>query len=685
MLTTKKSNRLKRLQDLEAKVNALQRAGLKGPPLWQPFANSPQEKAYYSKADELFFGGAAGGGKTDLLLGLAVTSHRRSIIYRREAVQAASIVDRSKEILGTHWGFNGGSYTWTSPDGRLMRFAGVKEEASWAKHQGQPFDFVGWDELAHFTRLQFRLLNGWNRTSVVGQRCRVVAAGNPPTTPEGRWVVEEFAPWLDPSSPNPAEPGELRWYAVLDGKLTWLEDGKEFDYTEKNGTTLHVIPRSRTFIPAKVTDNPVYVKTGYIATLQGLPEPMRSQFLYGDFTIREEDSAWQVIPTDWVRKAQARWKPEKPAGAKQTHIGVDVSRGGQDQTIIARRYGTWFAPLLKHPGIEVPDGPTAATLVIKAHEDQAEVRVDVIGVGGSCYDVLKEQSWFKTVGVNNSEAKIIHHLRDRSRRLKFVNVRAASYWKLREALDPVNGENLALPPDPELVADLTAPRFKVGVGGIQVESKDDIKKRLGRSPDAADSVVLAFFSPNFTPQTPRVVPLSYKAVLGPGRDKARGGRVILAISAEEAAALGPIEEHGLLAVNIHSAPNDTTHLDGITSPILGRAHFCIRDIDPQDYASRWGQPQADFGGLTPEEALVGKEVAKAFANEVLKQRDRRWEALLIVSDTDNRRAVAAAIAAADLVRLPHSFIVFEGRPEGIERLDSPCPHTTRVLKGGAHA
>src|SRR5204863_10137483 len=81
-------------------------------------------------------------------------------------------------------------------------------------------------------------------------------------------------------------------------------------------------------------------------------------------------------------------------------------------------------------------------------------------------------------------------LPDPSGNYRLVTVRAASYLKLRECLHPVHGQNLALPPDSELLADLCAPHYKLTASGIQLEAKEDIVQRLGRSPDAADAVVL---------------------------------------------------------------------------------------------------------------------------------------------------------------------------------------------------
>jgi hypothetical protein len=75
--------------------------------------------------------------------------------------------------------------------------------------------------------------------------------------------------------------------------------------------------------------------------------------------------------------------------------------------------------------------------------------------------------------------------------LTFRNLRAWSYWTMREMLDPVKGQGLMLPPDQELLSDLTAPRWKMTLQGVQIEAKEDIVKRLGRSPDAGDAVVLS--------------------------------------------------------------------------------------------------------------------------------------------------------------------------------------------------
>jgi hypothetical protein len=94
--------------------------------VWTPTPGSPQESAFNCPADELFYGGSAGSGKTDLGLGLALTQHRRSLILRRINKDALKLVERTADILKTRDGFNGQLQRWRLPDGRQVDFAGCR-------------------------------------------------------------------------------------------------------------------------------------------------------------------------------------------------------------------------------------------------------------------------------------------------------------------------------------------------------------------------------------------------------------------------------------------------------------------------------------------------------------------------------------------------------------------------------
>ncbi|OZI23740.1 terminase [Bordetella genomosp. 9] len=447
--------------------------------VWYPLPG-PQTMAYTSTATIIGYGGAAGGGKTDLACGKSLTQHQKVLVLRREATQLTGIVDRFTELLGGRDGYNGAERIWRLT-GRQIEFGSTPNPDDWNKYQGRPHDLLVFDEAANFLESQVRALLGWLRSVDPNQRCQALLTFNPPTNAEGRWIVDFFAPWLDPKHPNPAKPGELRWFATIDGKDVEVADGTPFQH---GGDT--ITPLSRTFIPSRVSDNPYLMGTGYMATLQSLPEPLRSQMLHGDFQAGMEDDAMQVIPTAWIEAAQARWKQRSPK-PRMDSLGVDVARGGRDNTILARRHGNWYDEPLVYEGKATPDGPAVAGVVIAALRDAAPIHIDVIGVGASPYDFLRHANQ-QIIGVNVAEQATA---RDKSGKLGFANIRSQLWWGMREDLDPANDTGIALPPDRQLLVDLAAPVWRLQSSTIYVESREDIIKRIGRSPDWASAYLLA--------------------------------------------------------------------------------------------------------------------------------------------------------------------------------------------------
>jgi hypothetical protein len=454
---------------------------------WLPLPG-PQTQAFESVADVIGYGGAAGGGKTDLAIGMSMTKHVKSAFFRREGPQLQGIIDRFEEIVGNRDGYNGQKNIWRYND-RQFEFGSCPHAGDEKKQQGRPKDFLVLDEAANFLESQVRFLMGWVRTTKKNQKCTVLMTFNPPTDNDGEWVVSFFAPWLDPLHENPAKPGELRYFAVIDGEDKEVESADRFEH---DGDL--IIPQSRTFIPSKVMDNPFLVETGYIATLQALPEPLRSQMLKGDFMAGKADNPWQVCPTEWVQAAMDRWVPEGKLSPMDS-MGVDVARGGKDETVIARRHGAWFDVNDCHPGSDTPNGQIVAGLTLAKRKDSAVVHMDVVGVGASPYDIMKGND-IHIVGIQSAAKAEDSHgktLWDKSKQISFINYRSYMWWYLRECLDPETGENMSLPPDPKLKADLCAVRWKYSARGIQVESKEDIAshKRLGRSTNDGDAIVYA--------------------------------------------------------------------------------------------------------------------------------------------------------------------------------------------------
>jgi hypothetical protein len=454
-----------------------------GEHVWTPNPG-PQTSAFFSPADELFYGGQAGGGKTDLGLGLALTAHRRSLILRRINKDALRLVERAAEIIGHRDGYNGQLQRWNL-GGRMIAFSGCEYDADKHRFKGDPHDLIYFDEGTDFLQSQYRFIIGWNRSTEEKQICRVVVGSNPPTTAEGLWVIKHWAPWLDPLHPRPARPGELRWF-------TTGPEGTDVE-VEHRGPHLvkgeEIWARSRTYIPARLADNPDLRRTGYGAVLAGLPEELRRAYRDGNFGASLQDDDYQVIPTAWIEASQRRWRADGGRGITMTAIGVDVAQGGSDKSVLAARHGGWYASLVRKPGYQTQDGSAVAAAIAAIRRDRCPVVVDVGGGWGGDTVARLRDNGIPVVGFNGASASFA---KTKDRQLSFYNKRAEAWWRMREELDPGQdgGAILALPPDASVKADLAAPRWELTPRGIKIEDKDAIRKRLGRSPDDGDAIVM---------------------------------------------------------------------------------------------------------------------------------------------------------------------------------------------------
>ena len=506
--------------------------------IWQPFPNSPQEFAFHHPADELFYGGAAGSGKTDLILGLSAFA-KHSLLLRREFPRCRAIIERSREIFARNISihakdsYNESLHLWRLSESNTIQIGSVQYEQDWQKYQGQAHDLKCWDELTEFSEMQFRKINIWNRHPDPSVRCRIVATGNPPTTVDGEWVLDYWGAFIDPDyDGDRAEQGSLVWFVRkyigeedqdVEIARTPLSEVKEYmargempprpihEYTLPNGTVKQLEGRSRSFIGGKVEDNPVLMAKGYDKTLEALPIELRTRFREGNFIRIVESTDLQVIPTAWIVAAMDRWIAHmgtksldygnalsiyrtKNQVPNMSAMGVDPSRGGDDETAIAVRFADWIAPLHLTKGKYVEDGDAVRDIIHNLRIGNPQINIDVVGVGSSPYDSCKKMGW-GVIAINGGASATDRNNRpitDRTGLLRFRDINAMLAWKLMEALDPQYNPTLMLPPDPKLKAELCSiRRASIDGGVVSIESKKEVKKRLGRSPDRADAVKYA--------------------------------------------------------------------------------------------------------------------------------------------------------------------------------------------------
>ena len=337
---------------------------------------------------------------------------------------------------------------------------------------------------------QYIFLTTWNRTEMKNVRTRIIGAGNPPTTVDGEWVIRRWAAWLDPQHNNPAVPGELRWYAMLDDKEEEFEDNKPIEFKQET-----IYPTSRTFIAASLENNPYY-GAEYKARLQSLPPELRSKFLYGDFGLVFEDDPWQVIPSAFIKAGKERWRALKDANKLEelTNVnpayGLDPAEAGEDLSALCK-LNVNVVQWIKY--FEDPDLMKLSewTVAMMIGHQSAPLGLDANGLGAGVFYRMKQLN-YRAIGLK-TQSKV--SFRDRTGNMQFLNLRSYLWWLLRDALDPYGNIKLAIPDnDQRLERELIAPRWRLTESGlVQVDSKDVLRERLGRSTDSADALMLALY------------------------------------------------------------------------------------------------------------------------------------------------------------------------------------------------
>lgn len=452
---------------------------------WFP-QDGPQTAAYKSEADELLYGGAAGGGKSAFLVGYSLNEAQNAVIFRNGLKAVNELENYALSVVGSRDGFNSQKHFLDLGGGRSLEFDSLEQPGSEQFWQGKRRDVVGFDEATQMAKARVEFVMRWAGSAKEGTRTRVILATNPPLSDEGNWLITWFAPWVDPMFPTPAKPGELRWFVNnAEGDPVWVSGPGRHDRGDGEMSTA----KSRTFIPALLQDNRYLRDTGYRAQIENSPEPLRSALLNGNFMAARKDHSKQVIPSDWVRLAQARWNPEHSKRAMLC-LGVDVAGGGVDKEVIAPLHlGNHFGEPALHQGVDTKDGPATAARILTVQRNSAPIGIDMTGGWGGAAMGHLRQAEVDVMGLTFSH---VTGALEPKMRVPYANLRTEMYWELRLALDPKSGEDIALPPGARLLAELTSPRWDLKGSKLHVESKDEIAKRIGGSTDISDALVIAW-------------------------------------------------------------------------------------------------------------------------------------------------------------------------------------------------
>lgn len=234
--------------------------------VWSP---QPKQRMFLERPeDEALYGGSAGGGKSESLVieGLRQVHipYYKGLILRKTFPQLSELIDKSlnyypKIIKGAR--YNGSEHTWRFPSGAKITFGSMQHSQDKTNYQGKAYDYIGFDELTHFSYDEYIYLKSRNRPNGAGTRCYVRATANPGGIGHG-WVKDRFI--------TAAKPMTTIWEDVL----VKYPDG----HTESK-------KQSRIFVPSSVFDNQILLNNDpeYLTRLASMPEAERNALLYGDW------------------------------------------------------------------------------------------------------------------------------------------------------------------------------------------------------------------------------------------------------------------------------------------------------------------------------------------------------------------------------------------------------------------
>jgi len=211
----------------------------------------------------------------------------------------------------------------------------------------------------------------------------------------------------------------------------------------------------------------------------------------GEFPKESEE---QLIPLAWIEAAQERWRIHQEQGwrlQKPLRLGVDIAGMGRDLSSFCKRKGHFVFPFEVN-GSKNHMENAGKTKSILESERGALAFIDTIGEGAGVFSRLEEQGMNNIFSCKFSESA--KGLTDITEGYEFANMRAYLFWRVRDWLNPAFDSEACLPPDDELTEELTSIEYMFRSDGkIQIEPKEEIVKRLGRSTDKTDSLANTFY------------------------------------------------------------------------------------------------------------------------------------------------------------------------------------------------
>lgn len=374
--------------------------------IWQPQAR--QAEFMRRSEYECFYGGAAGGGKSDALVIEALRQvhipHYRAILFRKTFPQARELILKSLRYYKLAYPkalYNASEHCWTFPSGAKIYFGSMPTRDSYLNYQGLSYAFIGFDELTHFTQEEYEYLISRNRADGAGVRVYIRSTGNPGNIGHA-WVKSRFITAMPPNTP-------YTFQATV---------------TDNEGNNIEV-KRNRIFIPSSVFDNKALLENdpNYLANLAMLPQAQRNALLYGDWNTFEgqvftewRDNAEGYITRKYTHVIEPFKIPKHWRRYRSFDFGYSrpfaVQWWAVDEDGVAYLYRQWYGCKKDSPNTGIKIEPRQIAQEIRRAEDEAGEK-NIIGVAdpsiwdnsrgydGTIINMFEREGVFFSKGKNN--------------------------------------------------------------------------------------------------------------------------------------------------------------------------------------------------------------------------------------------------------------------------------------------
>lgn len=320
------------------------------------------------------------------------------------------------------------------------------------------------DEAAAIKRVIWRTI----RNLAVGENDRVIAILNPIEQSGPAWDAWTSPAWNSINVNALDHPNVVHKKEIIPGAVSWSwADNMVKEHCEL------------------LTKEKLEIYDGEIIKWQGkkyAPNPIFQSRVLG---IAPSESETQLIKTSWIQAAKLFEYEPRPED--ELVIALDPSRYGGDFSVMVARKGKkilWIQrrkASSKNPSVELANWLREASLM-----EPDRIFIDEVGLGAGVVDVCRGVHHMDIIGVNGARKAV--------QSTRFTNMRTENYWNLREALRKVE---LDIPNgDVRLEQDLVAVQLNRSNfdhrGRYQLEEKDALRKRLGRSPDTGDALAMTY-------------------------------------------------------------------------------------------------------------------------------------------------------------------------------------------------